>query len=352
MHFSHNKNGKVTMGAGAADVVPGSQNGEDVVVGIKPPKVPKTKKKSEDKLAKANTSSIQQYDNSQSSFGYEMQSYGDPNNPMSNYNNCVDHSNPHSQPPHHPHIQQHHPQHMPIPNDPNSMGMYGYSEAMQPNAPPSTQNTNDFTNQYYLQENAVSWDNMQLYNNGAMSNDNMSYPVGVNNDYMHVPPNMESGMAPTKAPNVPQDPTTMMSGMPPHQDMYGYRHQDPHQHTPNMWNVNQNQNSSYNSIGNILTNLELIGNNSNFENSFDIVTSQVENNQQPYPDHNVIQQQQQQHQHPHPHPHTPNMWNANQNNMQYHDHQQQAQYHHHINYGEMSHNHTITDISQRTNERL
>lgn len=50
------------------------------------------------------------------------------------------------------------------------------------------------------------------------------------------------------------------------------------------------------------------------------------------------QQQQQQHQQQH-----------QQYNMQYHD--PQAQYHH-MNYGEMTHNHTITDISQQNNEHL
>ena len=120
------------------------------------------------------------------------------------------------------------------------------------------------------------------------------------------------------------------------------------------------QANSYNSIGNILSNLELIGNNSNFEQNFDIVTS-----------HNVVEQQKNPYQNqPKPNP----MLNVDNNLVNPHHHHQQQYFqqqppssqqmqynpspHLQPNYGSpefsgqpqvQPQNHTITDISKTNN---
>lgn len=305
------------------------------------------KKKMKNQAATINSTPAYSADSNQPTYSYDMQNYANTN---VDYNNCG------------PDGSQVQINTMHIQNDPNAMQMYNtYNDQMmkyEPSPvagnPHQANSTNDFTNQYYLQENAVSWDNMQMYNNGAMSstsNDNMDYSVvGVNsNDYMHVP---NQGIDPSMDKHQQQ-----LMNIPGTNLFYN---QD------NMWDAaNQTgnqQGNTYNNIGNILTNLELIGNNSNFENSFDIVTSQGMENPQPQQTMpSAYQDPQAYHHQPHPTPmqhayHDPNTAGAMA--MQttlppvpqgqppnIHHHMNQQQYH--MNYAQSPEisNHTITDIS-------
>lgn len=158
-----------------------------------------------------------------------------------------------------------------------------------------THHQNDFTNQYYMQQQpqappvqqqqqqqdtSVCWNNMQMYNNGAAQQqqtppvDNMSYYANANA--------AGAGMPDVVATNDKHQQQQLMNI--PNTDLFysqdnlwnhtQHHHHPHHPHTDPAAVQNHHGNTTYNNIGNILTNLELIGNNSNFENNFDIVTSQ------------------------------------------------------------------------------
>lgn len=225
-------------------------------------------------------------------FDYNMQSYG--NNTM-NYNNCGANTAAVSQ--HHPQMQQ---------TDPNAMyyndQMIKYESA--PNVQPyqgQTQSANyhtganDFTNQYYMQPQAppqvqqntagvCNWNNMQMYNNGAGANpnvDNMNY-YGHNATTHDTPVHQDKHQQQQQLMNIPNT------------DLFYSQDNLWNHHSETGGGVAAPNHNTYNNIGNILTNLELIGNNSNFENNFDIVTSQGMGQPGIQPGDDPQQQQQQQ----------------------------------------------------------
>ncbi|XP_063707595.1 uncharacterized protein LOC134836307 [Culicoides brevitarsis] len=322
IHFSHNKNGKVTR-----DSTQTLQNGE---------KVPKKKKTPEEialkKALKAeaashaaagvpapipNSNPQATYHNATNAmhptFDYNMQPYGNAQtaagaSPM-DYNA----------------MPQHHVQQTPVPppqqqqQDPNAMYYndqmikyentqpYPSQQQQQPGTNYHHQQQTDFTNQYYMQQPQApqqpdmtgSWNNMQMYNNGsAPSADAMNY-YGHNAAEHH--PQQQQPQSHHHPEQKHQQPNHLMNI--PNTDLfYGQENMWNHQPDPS-----QNQNhphhhphpqvgNTYNNIGNILTNLELIGNNSNFENNFDIVTSQGMGHPPGVPTDDPTQQTQQQQQ--------------------------------------------------------
>lgn len=238
-------------------------------------------------------------------FDYNMQSYG---NATMDYNNCGANTAAATMS-QHPQMAQ---------TDPNAMyyndQMIKY-ESTQSVQPYQTQTTatnyhtgaNDFTNQYYMQPQAppvqqdtgVCWNNMQMYNNGGVTGAPTGAP-GVDNMNYYGNTTAGTGLVgdttgdkhQQQLMNIPN--TDLFYSQ---DNLWNHHHQQqqpdagaapnhhPHHH-------HQQVGNTYNNIGNILTNLELIGNNSNFENNFDIVTSQGMGQPGVQPDDPQQQQQQ------------------------------------------------------------